>query len=212
MLIGDVAGARTEFEAAQELHAREGLRLPPSQFVQDPGVEVASALAPGLLARGRAAARTRVGQHATARAASNRHALSETTALSAQAIVHALAREFDAVYEITERLYAVIRESRAADRPQRLRLAARPGPRGARAGGRRAARDARGRTQRRATRNALRAVRLSPSPCAGLPGGGSGRRGARVRRRRHRAGAAARRSPGAARLAGAAGGTAGLGR
>jgi len=110
MLSGDVAGARTEFEAAQELHAREGLRLAPSQFVQDPGVEVASGLGLVCWLAGQPSRARELVQQAASRAASNGHALSETTALSAQAIVHALAREFDTVYEITERLYAVIQK------------------------------------------------------------------------------------------------------
>lgn len=110
MLRGDVAGARTEFEAAQELYSREGLRLAPSQFVQDPGVEVASGLGLVCWLAGEPQRARELVQQAASRAASNGHALSEMTALSAQAIVHALAREFDAVYEITERLYAVIRK------------------------------------------------------------------------------------------------------
>jgi DNA-binding winged helix-turn-helix (wHTH) protein len=110
MLWGDTTGGRAEFEAAQELHAREGLRLAPSQFVQDPGVEVASGLALACWLGGEPQRARELARHAAVRAASNGHALSETTALSAQAILHALAREFDAVYEITERLYAVIRD------------------------------------------------------------------------------------------------------
>ena len=110
MLGGDTRGGLAEFEAAQELHAREGLRLAPSQFVQDPGVEVQSGLALACWLSGEPRRARELAQHAAARAASNRHALSETTALSAQAILHAFAREFDTVYELTERLYTVIRE------------------------------------------------------------------------------------------------------
>lgn len=110
VLSGDTTRGRAELEAAQELHAREGLRLAPSQFVQDPGVEVESVLGLACWVAGEPRRARALAQHAADRAASNRHALSETTALSAQAILHAFAREFDAVYEITERLYAVIRE------------------------------------------------------------------------------------------------------
>jgi tetratricopeptide (TPR) repeat protein len=110
MMDGEAAQARAELEAAQALHARAGLRLSASQFVQDPGVEVESGLALACWLSGEPRRARELAQHAADRAASNRHALSETTALSAQAILHALAREFDAVYEITERLYAVIRE------------------------------------------------------------------------------------------------------
>lgn len=110
MLGGDTTGGRAELEAAHELHAREALRLAPSQFVQDPGVEVASGLSLACWLSGEPRRARELAQHAADRAASNRHALSETTALSAQAIVHSFAREFDTVYAITERLYAVIRE------------------------------------------------------------------------------------------------------
>lgn len=110
MLGGDTRRGRAELEAAHELHAREALRLAPSQFVQDPGVEIASGLALACWLSGEPRRARELAQHAADRAASNRHPLSETTALSAQAIVHALAREFDTVYDITERLYAVIRE------------------------------------------------------------------------------------------------------
>jgi len=109
MIVGDIAGGRAELEAAQELHAREGLRLSPAQFVQDPGVEIAAALSLACWLAGEPRRARELAQQAAARAASNRHALSETTALSAQSILHALAREFDTVYELTERLYAVIR-------------------------------------------------------------------------------------------------------
>jgi DNA-binding winged helix-turn-helix (wHTH) protein len=110
MLCGDTSGGRAELEAAQELLAREDLRLAPSQFVQDPGVEVESGLALACWLSGEPRRARELAQHAASRAASNRHALSETTALSAQAILHALAREFDVVHDLTERLYAVIRD------------------------------------------------------------------------------------------------------
>ncbi|NNU42046.1 hypothetical protein [Ramlibacter montanisoli] len=110
ILQGDTRGGLAELEAAQDIHAREGLRLAPSQFVQDPGVALESGLALACWLSGQPRRARELAQHAAARAACNRHALSETTALSAQAILHAFAREFDTVYELTERLLAVIRE------------------------------------------------------------------------------------------------------
>jgi hypothetical protein len=73
-------------------------------------VEVESGLALACWLSGEPRRARELAQHAASRAASNRHALSETTALSAQAILHALAREFDVVHDLTERLYAVIRD------------------------------------------------------------------------------------------------------
>jgi len=110
ILQGDTRGGLAELEAAQDIHAREGLRLAPSQFVQDPGVALESGLALACWLSGQPRRARELAQQAAARAASNRHALSETTALSAQAILHAFAREFDTVYELTERLLTVIRE------------------------------------------------------------------------------------------------------
>ena len=110
MIVGEVAAARAELELALEVHAREGMSLPPTQFVQDPGVEATCALAIVCWVAGQPRRAREMAGHAATLAARHRHGVSEVTALSAAAILHALALEFDAVHAITERLYAVIRE------------------------------------------------------------------------------------------------------
>lgn len=110
MLVGDLAPARAELEAALEIHAREGMSLPPTQFVQAPQVEATCALALVCWLGGEPWRARELARRAAELAAADCHALSEVTALSAGAILHALAREFDTVFELTQRLYGVIRE------------------------------------------------------------------------------------------------------
>jgi DNA-binding winged helix-turn-helix (wHTH) protein len=110
MIIGELGPARSQLEAALKLHSGEGVRLASTQFVQDPGVEAASALAVVCWIAGEPRRARELSRHAAELAAANRHSLSEITALSAGAILHALALEFDTVYELTQRLYAVIAE------------------------------------------------------------------------------------------------------
>jgi hypothetical protein len=110
LLSGDIALARDELESAFEVHAREGMHLPPTHYVQDPGVEVASGLALACWLAGEPRRARDLAQQAAQRAASSRHALSELTARSAEAILHAFAAEFDTVYRITERLCTQIRD------------------------------------------------------------------------------------------------------
>jgi ATP/maltotriose-dependent transcriptional regulator MalT len=110
LLSGDISRARDELELAFSIHAREDMNLPPTHYVQDPGIEVASGLAIACWVAGEPQRARKLALHAAQRAASNRHALSELTALSAQAILHVFACEFDTVYHLTERLYALIRD------------------------------------------------------------------------------------------------------
>lgn len=110
LLSGDIALARDELELAFELHAREGMQLPPTHYVQDPGVEVASGLALACWLAGEPQRARKLAQQAAQRAVASRHALSELTALSAEAILHAFAAEFDTVHQLTERLYTLIRD------------------------------------------------------------------------------------------------------
>ncbi|MBT9465603.1 AAA family ATPase [Hydrogenophaga sp.] len=110
LLSGDISRARDELESAFELHAREGMHLPPTHYVQDPGVEVACGLALACWFAGEPQRARNLARQAAQRAATSHHALSELTALSAQAILHALAREFDTVHQLTERLYTLIRD------------------------------------------------------------------------------------------------------
>jgi tetratricopeptide (TPR) repeat protein len=110
LLNGNISSAHDELELAFDIHARAGMQLPPTHYVQDPGVEVASGLAMACWIGGEPRRARELARHAAQRAASGHHALSELTALSAQAILHALAREFDTVYQLTERLYALIRD------------------------------------------------------------------------------------------------------
>lgn len=110
LLSGDIAHARDDLEVALEIHAGADIEHPPTHYVQDPGVEVASGLALAYWVAGEPQRARELAQHAAQRAASNHHTLSELTALSAQAILHAFACEFDAVYQLTERMYAVIRD------------------------------------------------------------------------------------------------------
>jgi hypothetical protein len=99
-----------QLEAALAIHANEGMDLPPAQFVQDPGVEAMCALALVLWVGGEPRRARESVRRAAELAAASRHALSEVTALSTGAILHALAREFDEVFELTQRLYAVTQE------------------------------------------------------------------------------------------------------
>jgi hypothetical protein len=110
LLSGDISQARNELESAFNIHAREGMRLPPTHYVQDPGVEVSSGLALACWIAGEPQRARELARHAALLAASSHHALSELTALSAEAVLHALAREFDTVYHLTEQLYALIRD------------------------------------------------------------------------------------------------------
>ncbi|WP_332742218.1 ATP-binding protein [Hydrogenophaga sp.] len=110
LLSGDIARARDELETAFNIHAREGMHLPPTHYVHDPGVEVASGLALACWLAGEPRRARDLARYAAQHAASSRHALSEMTALSVEAILHALAHEFDTVYHLTERLYALIRD------------------------------------------------------------------------------------------------------
>lgn len=110
MIAGELHLARPRLEESLAIHASEGTRLPPTHFVQDPGVEATCVLAVvcwlgGEPQRGRALSR-----QATELAAANRHGLSEMTALSTTAILAALARQFDVVMEITGRVYGVIEQ------------------------------------------------------------------------------------------------------
>ena len=110
LLSGDISLARNSLELALDIHAREGMQLKPAHYVQDPGVEVASGLALACWLAGEPERARGLARRAAQRAASSRHALSELTSLSAEAILRCFAREFDDVFEITERLYALIRE------------------------------------------------------------------------------------------------------
>lgn len=110
MMAGELAPARVELEAALEIHAHEGMDLPPAQFVQDPAVEAMYALGLVLWVGGEPRRARESVRRAADLAAASRHALSEVTALSTGAILHALAREFDDVFELTQRLYGVIQE------------------------------------------------------------------------------------------------------
>jgi DNA-binding winged helix-turn-helix (wHTH) protein len=110
MISGELHLARPQLEQALAIYASEDMRLAPTQFVQDPGVEAMCVLAVvcwlgGEPLRGRALA-----QQAVDLAAAHRHGLSEFTALSASAILAALAREFDLVIRITDRLHGVIEQ------------------------------------------------------------------------------------------------------
>ncbi len=108
MVTGDFEGARRSLEEALEIYARVSAELPLTSFVQDPGVEAAEGLAMVCWIAGQPSRARQMAEHAVALAAANRHPLSEATALYAAAIMHALAGEFEIVYALTERLYAVI--------------------------------------------------------------------------------------------------------
>jgi DNA-binding winged helix-turn-helix (wHTH) protein len=110
MMAGELAPARVQLEAALDIHANEGMDLPPAQFVQDPGVEAMCALALVFWAGGEPRRARELVRRAAGLAAASRHALSEVTALTTGAILHSLAREFDNVFQLTQRLYAVIQE------------------------------------------------------------------------------------------------------
>jgi ATP/maltotriose-dependent transcriptional regulator MalT len=110
LLNGDISRARGDLEVAFDLHTHADTELPPTHYVQDPGVEVTSGLALACWIAGEPERARDLARHAAQRAVSSRHALSEMTALSAQAILHAFACEFDTVYHLTERLYALIRD------------------------------------------------------------------------------------------------------
>lgn len=110
MLAGELVPAREQLEAALEILAKERTQLPPTQFVQDPGVEAMCVLAVVCWLGGEPRRGRELADSAAALAATNRHALSEMTALSAAAIIHTLARDFDTVYQLTDRLYGVIHE------------------------------------------------------------------------------------------------------
>ena len=108
MISGELHLAKPQLEQALALSDGERLQLPPTQFVQDPGVEAMCVLAVvcwlgGEPARGRA-----LSQQASELAAAHRHGLSEFTALSASAILATLAHEFDLVFRITDLLQGVI--------------------------------------------------------------------------------------------------------
>jgi tetratricopeptide (TPR) repeat protein len=107
---GDITRARDYLESAFDIHAREVMNLSPKHHVQDPGVEVASGLALACWVAGEPQRARQLARLAAQRAASIRHALSELTALSAEAVLHALAGDFDTVYHLTEQLYALIRD------------------------------------------------------------------------------------------------------
>jgi tetratricopeptide (TPR) repeat protein len=107
---GDIARARDELESAFDIHAREGMNLSPKHHVQDPGVEVASGLALACWVAGEPQRARHLARHAAQHAASIHHARSELAALFANALLHTFAHEFDTVYQLAERLYAVIRD------------------------------------------------------------------------------------------------------
>jgi tetratricopeptide (TPR) repeat protein len=115
LLSGDISRARDELESAFDIHAREGMHLPPTHYVQDPGVEVASGLALACWVAGEPQRARELARHAVQHAVSSRHALSELTALTAQAILLTFAREFDTAYYLTERLYDLIRDHGLSD-------------------------------------------------------------------------------------------------
>jgi DNA-binding winged helix-turn-helix (wHTH) protein len=110
MASGELAGARDDLQAAIEIHAALADVLPPSQFVQDPGVEARAAGALLGWMMGEPAAARLQAQRAIELAAANRHPVSLVTALTCAAILHSYAGEFDAVRALTERLQAVASE------------------------------------------------------------------------------------------------------
>jgi DNA-binding winged helix-turn-helix (wHTH) protein/tetratricopeptide (TPR) repeat protein len=110
MMMGRLFDARAKLEAALEIHAALGTELPPTRFVQDPGSEAIAALALVCWLGGQPERGRLLAQRAPALAVANEHPLSEIAALYVAAMLHALAGEFDAVHELTERLYGVMRE------------------------------------------------------------------------------------------------------
>lgn len=109
---GDISRAREEFEAAFDIHAHEAINLPLTHYVLDPGVEVAAGLALVCWAAGEPQRARELARHAAQRAAAIHHARSELAALFTNALLHTFAGEFDTVYQLTENLYAVIRDHR----------------------------------------------------------------------------------------------------
>jgi ATP/maltotriose-dependent transcriptional regulator MalT len=107
---GDIARACDELQSAFDIHAREAIDLPPTHYVLDPGAEVTGGLALACWVAGQPQRARELAQHAAQRAASTRHARSELAALFANALLHTYAGEFDTVYQLTESLYAVIRD------------------------------------------------------------------------------------------------------
>ena len=110
MMMGELAGARTNLEAALDTHAALDAALPPTRFVQDPEVEACLSLALVTWLAGEPRRARSLAERAVAVAVANRHPLSEVSGLYGAAMLHALAGEFDTVHQLTERLYGVIRD------------------------------------------------------------------------------------------------------
>ena len=110
MMTADFPLAQTHLEAALQAHHALGDTLPPTRFVQDPGVEAMLALAIVAWLLGDPGRGRQLAARAAALAVANRHPLSEVAALNGAAMLHALAGEFDTVRALTERLYGVIRD------------------------------------------------------------------------------------------------------
>lgn len=108
MVTGEFDAARHSLDAALQIYATVSSELPPSSFVLDPGVEAAEGLAMICWIVGEPRRARQMAEQAVALAVSNRHPLSEVTALYAASIMHALAGEMDRVRLLTERLYGLI--------------------------------------------------------------------------------------------------------
>ena len=110
MAAGKLPAARDNLEAALEVHTALADVLPPTQFVQDPGVEARAALALICWMMGEPAQARALARRAVDLAVANRHPVSLVTALTCAAIMHSYAGEFDAVQSLTERVRAVIQQ------------------------------------------------------------------------------------------------------
>lgn len=110
MMMGELATARAQLEAALKAHEALAGNLSATRFVQDPGAETSLALALVAWLTGEPRRARQLSAHAAEIAVANRHPVSEVAALYVAAMLHALAGEFDTVYALTERLYGVIRD------------------------------------------------------------------------------------------------------
>ncbi|HSW23011.1 MAG TPA: AAA family ATPase, partial [Burkholderiaceae bacterium] len=97
MAAGKLPAARDDLEAALEMHTALADVLPPTQFVQDPGVEARAALALVCWMMGEPAQARALARRAVDLAVANRHPVSLITALTCAAIMHSYAGEFDTV-------------------------------------------------------------------------------------------------------------------
>lgn len=115
-LSGDFVAAKAQLEQALQAHAELDQTLPPTSFVQDPGVEAVLMLILVCWLSGEPRRARALAEQAVARAVHSRHPLSEATALYAASILHAMAGEFDTVFALTERLDRLVREQELPER------------------------------------------------------------------------------------------------